>query len=134
MGPRLGAAVHQWDHVSRSRQAQARGVEGERLAAAWYEARGYQVVDRNWRCEIGEIDLVCRGPGLVVVVEVKARASDRFGHPAEAVTPAKQQRLRRLAGSWLAAHRDRSRGIPEVRFDVAAVLGGEIEVIEGAFP
>lgn len=111
---------------------QVLGAEGERRAATWYEAHGYQVVDRNWRCALGEIDLICRRDGLVVIVEVKTRASTTFGHPAEAVTPAKQRRLRKLAGRWLEGHRDRSGR--EIRFDVVAVLGEEIQVIEGAFP
>src|SRR5579872_3795991 len=74
----------------------ALGRAGEDLAAAWYEARGYAVVARNWRSAGGEIDLVARRGRLVVIVEVKARSSDRFGHPAEAVMRDKQLRLRRL--------------------------------------
>lgn len=108
------------------------GAAGEDLAAAWYEANGYRVLARNWRCREGEIDLVCLRDRVVVVCEVKTRSSDAFGHPAEAVTPAKQQRLRVLAGRWLeeeaGALRPRS-----IRFDVAAVLGGRLDVIEHAF-
>jgi putative endonuclease len=108
------------------------GAAGEDLAAAWYEANGYRVLARNWRCREGEIDLVCLRDRVVVVCEVKTRSSDAFGHPAEAVTVAKQQRLRILAGRWLeeeaAALRPRS-----VRFDVAAVLAGRLDVIESAF-
>jgi len=80
------------------------GERGERLAAAWYESRGYTVVARNWRCREGEIDLVVARPGELVFCEVKARSSDRFGTPAEAVTPAKQRRLRALAARFLAGH------------------------------
>lgn len=112
----------------------ALGAEGERLAAAWYEARRFEVVDRNWRCALGEIDLVCRRGGVVVVVEVKTRATGTFGHPAEAVTPAKQRRLRLLAGRWLQEHREPSGHRQTVRFDVVAVVGRRIQVIEGAFP
>jgi putative endonuclease len=108
------------------------GAQGEELAAAWYRAHGYDVLARNWRCREGEIDLVCAKARRLVVCEVKTRTSDAFGHPAEAVTVAKQRRLRILAGRWLEvaelAYRPR-----EIRFDVAAVLAGHLEVIEGAF-
>src|SRR5690606_20794787 len=115
------------------------GERGERLAAAWYESRGYTVVARNWRCREGEIDLVLARPGELVFCEVKARSSDRFGTPAEAVTPAKQRRLRALAARFLADH-DGGAATPAgpggrraVRFDVAAVTGGRVEVLEAAF-
>lgn len=107
-----------------------RGASGEALAAAWYEARGWVVVDRNWRCRDGELDLVLRSGRTTVFCEVKTRTSSAFGSPAEAVTPTKQRRIRRLAARWLADHPS-VRG--EVRFDVAAVLGDRVEVIEAAF-
>ncbi len=109
----------------------ARGAWGEAVAARWYEERGYQVVDRNWRCGEGELDLVLRRGATYVFCEVKARATDRFGIPAEAVTASKRRRLRRLAARWL----DDSRfGRPaSIRFDVVALLGGDVEVIEDAF-
>jgi putative endonuclease len=106
------------------------GAAGEDRAAAWYEARGYRVIARNWRCADGEIDLVVQGPGVIVFCEVKARSTDRFGSPAEAVTWAKQRRIRRLAARYLGEARP---GAPEVRFDVACILGGRLEVIEHAF-
>jgi putative endonuclease len=100
------------------------------VAAAWYEARGYEVVARNWRCREGELDLVVRQGRRVVFCEVKARTTTAFGTPQEAVTRTKQQRIRRLAARWLEDSGVRAR---EIRFDVAAVLAGEIEVLEGAF-
>jgi putative endonuclease len=106
------------------------GARGEALAAAWFEAQGYEVLDRNWRCREGEIDLVVRRQRTIVFCEVKTRTSDVFGSPAEAVTRAKRERLRHLAARWLEDSPVRPRGI---RFDVAAVLGGRLEVIEGAF-
>jgi putative endonuclease len=109
------------------------GAQGERLAADWYRTAGYEIVARNWRCRDGEIDLVVARPGELVFCEVKARSSHRFGTPAEAVTPAKQARLRRLAARFLAENgEDGRRGWP-LRFDVAAVTAGRIEVIEAAF-
>jgi putative endonuclease len=106
------------------------GGAGEDRAAAWYAAAGYRILERNWRSDQGEIDLLCLGAGLLVVCEVKARRSDRHGHPAEAVTPAKQRRLRRLAAAYAA---DSPLHFAGIRFDVATLLGAEFNVIEGAF-
>jgi len=100
------------------------------MAAAWYEANGYEVVARNWRCRDGEIDLILRRGNTIVICEVKTRSSAAFGTPAEAVTRTKQLRLRRLAAQWLHEHQV---GGSILRFDVAAVLAGELEVIEAAF-
>lgn len=107
------------------------GQSGEESVARWYLDRGYQVLARNWRRREGELDLIlCRG-GLYVFCEVKARSSVVFGTPAEAVGGQKQARIRRLAAVWLA---EESPGpAAGVRFDVACVLGGSIEVIEAAF-
>jgi putative endonuclease len=107
-----------------------RGRRGEDLAAAWYARRGFDLVARNWRCASGEVDLIVRRDGLLVVCEVKARRTDAFGPPAAAVGRVKQQRLRRLAAEWLAT--SGIRGV-EIRFDVVAVTGIEVEVIEDAF-
>ena len=109
----------------------ARGADGEARAARWYEARGWEVLDRNWRDgRNGEIDLVLRRERMIVFCEVKARRTAAYGSPAEAVTPAKQARIRRLASAWLTAQE--VRGV-EVRFDVVAILGDDLEVIEAAF-
>jgi putative endonuclease len=113
----------------------ALGAAGEDAVAAWYAAAGYEVLDRNWRCRDGELDLVVAGPGVVVFCEVKTRRSDAFGVPAEAVTREKQLRIRRLAIRWLGARGARA---PSLRFDVAAVLqqpgrAPVIEVLEAAF-
>jgi putative endonuclease len=107
------------------------GQTGEDRAVAWYRARGYEVIDRNWRCPIGEIDIVARRGHLLVVVEVKTRRTDAFGVPALAVTPVKQRRLRRLVASWLAEHRIGRR--VEIRFDVASVVGDVVTIYERAF-
>lgn len=106
------------------------GAHGERLAARRYEELGFEVVARNWRCPVGEIDLVLRGPGLLVFAEVKTRSSDRFGAPAEAVTPAKQRRIHRLAQRFCAETGERAR---ELRFDVVSVLRGRVEILDGCF-
>lgn len=108
----------------------ARGDWGEDRAAAWYRERGYEVLDRNWRCPVGEIDLVAARDRLVVIVEVKTRRTDRYGPAASAVHPGKQRRLRGLAIEWLRAHG--VRGV-ELRFDVVAITGGDLQVIQSAF-
>jgi putative endonuclease len=93
------------------------------------------VLARQWRGTRGELDLVLAGRGrggrsTIVFCEVKARATSRFGGPAAAVGPAKQEAVRRTAMEWLAAERPRYRAI---RFDVACVVGDELAVIEAAF-
>ena len=125
------------DHLPDAGAAARRalGAAGEAAAAAWYEARGYVILARNWRCRAGELDLVVGVPGLVVFCEVKARRSDRFGAPFEAVTVAKQRRIHRLGMQWLREHPQRG---ARVRFDVASVMvprdePPRIEVLEGAF-
>ncbi|HUQ38911.1 MAG TPA: YraN family protein [Acidimicrobiales bacterium] len=110
----------------------ALGADGEATVARWYEARGYAVVARNWRCRQGELDLVLQREGEVVFCEVKTRSSTRFGTPAEAVTVDKRRRLRRLAAAWLAEAPVAGRG-RALRFDVASVMGTTVDVIEAAF-
>lgn len=111
------------------------GTRGEAAVARWYRARGYTVLDRNWRVREGEIDLVVRRGRLLVFCEVKTRRGDAFGSPFDAVTARKQARLRGLALRWLAA---RGAGRVPIRFDVAAVRvaadgRAEIEVRFAAF-
>jgi putative endonuclease len=95
------------------------GQYGERLAARYLGDRGMQVLERNWRCEHGEIDLIALDGDCLVVCEVKTRRSTAFGEPVEAVTWRKAARLRRLASAWLAAHDVRPGG---VRIDVIGIL------------
>ena len=98
----------------------ALGEYGERLAARYLTDVGMVVLDRNWRCEIGEIDLVARQGDCLVVCEVKTRRRLDFGGPAAAVTPVKAARLRRLAGCWVESHPDT--GTRDLRIDVVAVM------------
>ena len=106
------------------------GDRGEALVAEWYTERGFVVLDRQWRTRHGEIDLVLGRPGLVVFCEVKTRSSSAYGSPFAAVGPQKQARLRELALRWMS---QRSGPVHRVRFDVAAVRHGHIEVIQSAF-
>ena len=122
----------------------ALGRRAESLAAAWYEEQGWRIVDRNWRCSYGEIDLVAHDGDTLVFCEVKARSGDLFGAPEEAVTPVKRSRVRRAARAWLAAGGSgcgteapqRPRGVPRftgIRFDVVSLGPDGLRVIEGAF-
>ena len=94
------------------------GRHGEDVAAALFEGAGMTVLARNWRCAQGEIDIVAVDGDCLVVCEVKTRRTSAAGTPAEAVTPAKLGRLRRLTGAWLASQPRRFR---DVRIDVVAV-------------
>jgi putative endonuclease len=118
----------------------ALGVRGEDAAVAWYRSASYEVLDRNWRRQEGELDVVARSADRRVLVfcEVKTRSSDVFGSPFEAVTAAKQRRIRSLATLWLASSRRGGTRYEHIRFDVAAVTTGpggalEVVVLEDAF-
>ncbi|GIG28011.1 YraN family protein [Cellulomonas marina] len=95
------------------------GRYGEDLVEAHLRAAGWSVLDRNWRCRAGELDLVARDGEELVAVEVKTRRSQRYGSPAEAVTAVKLARLRRLLALWLAEHDEHARA---VRVDVVCVV------------
>jgi putative endonuclease len=95
------------------------GRFGEDTAAAHLERAGLVLVERNWRCREGEIDIVAIDGRVLVFCEVKTRSTAAFGSPAEAVSPAKLRRLRMLAGRWLHEHPG---GWADLRFDVVAVL------------
>lgn len=117
------------------RAKDAVGAYGERVAVRFLADAGYAVLDRNWRCRHGELDVVAIRGGVVVFVEVKCRRSSAFGVPAAAVTSAKIERLRAAAALWLA---ERDLAEAEVRFDVVAVVrplrgAAVVEHVEGAF-
>lgn len=101
------------------RTKDALGAYGERVAAAHLVAAGMTVLERNWRCPLGEIDIVARDGDVLVICEVKTRSSVSFGHPLEAVSPRKAARLRRLAAVWI---RERQVHPPGVRIDLVGVL------------
>jgi len=86
------------------------GRAGEDRAARYLEAIGCTIVDRNWRCRAGEIDIIATTPLALLIVEVKTRRGIGFGHPLEAIDPLKQARLWRLGMTWVAAHRDLVQG------------------------
>ncbi|NMN99731.1 YraN family protein [Gordonia sp. TBRC 11910] len=94
------------------------GQLGEQMAAAHCEKLGWVVLERNWRNRYGELDIIAADGAKLVVVEVKTRSTDKFSDAAQAVTPAKLARMRRLTRMWLAAQERHWSGI---RFDVIAV-------------
>jgi putative endonuclease len=100
-------------------EKEALGRLGEQAAAEYLASAGMRILDRNWRCASGEIDIVAAERQILVVCEVKTRSGTRYGTPLEAITRAKRVRLRRLAAQWLAAH-----GVlfDEVRIDVVGLL------------
>jgi len=98
---------------------QALGAYGETLAARHLVGQGMVLLDRNWRCEAGEIDLVLRDGDVLVVCEVKTRSSNDYGTPHEAVTDVKVARLRRLAARWL---QESGATVREVRIDLVGIV------------
>lgn len=98
------------------------GRFGEGVAVRVVEGAGMQVLDRNWRCRDGEIDLVARDGSTLVFIEVKTRSSLVCGVPAAAVDRRKVARVRRLAVRWMSEHRELDQFWATVRFDVIAVV------------
>jgi len=119
--------------VDRRRQL---GQLGEQVASRYLIAQGYRLLDRNWRCRLGEIDLVAAHADQIIFVEVRTRSGMRFGSGAESVDGHKQLRLRRLALAYL-----REKRLPpdaKLRFDVVSIrlLGDgryEVDHIKHAF-
>ncbi len=110
-----------------TREKKNKGSRGEARAAEYLRQQGYCILERNYRCPLGEADLIARDGETVVFVEVKTRTSDRFGPPQAAIGPSKQKRMTAIAlhylkgKGWLTA---------PARFDVAAVsLDGERETV-----
>lgn len=95
------------------------GRRGEDLAAEHLAECGLTVIERNWRCPQGEIDLIATDGTEIVFVEVKTRSSARFGDPLESITAQKLARLRRLATAWCEAHPGNHN---RIRIDAIAVL------------
>ena len=111
------------------------GRRGEQLATSYLEGKRYVIIERNWRCPLGEIDIVASIGGTLAFVEVKTRSGVDFGHPFEAITVHKLARLRRLAGAWCEAHPGR---YDRIRIDAIAVIAPRsgpvsIEHLEGVY-
>ncbi|AFV11257.1 endonuclease [Thermacetogenium phaeum DSM 12270] len=114
--------------------ARSVGLRGEELALSFLSRLGYHLLEKNYRCRLGEIDLIMKDGQNLVFIEVKTRRSDSYGAPQEAVGPLKQAKIRKLARYYLM-----TKGIREqqVRFDVVAIrFGGgkyHIEHLKGVF-
>ena len=108
----------------------ALGRQGEQIATSYLADAGFLILERNWRCVHGEIDVICRDSLDTVFVEVKTRSSTAFGHPFETITEQKLARIRRLAGAWCEAHADQRIG--SIRIDVVSVLAppGRLPLVE----
>jgi putative endonuclease len=111
------------------------GKMGEKLACEFLGHNGYDIVERNYRCPEGEIDIIARQQDTLVFIEVRTKTSRRFGGPEESITPVKAARLRTLAAHYGQSHE----GLPEARrIDVVAVemtgngRASRIEIIENA--
>jgi putative endonuclease len=100
------------------------GRAGEDRAAQYLEHQGFTVLARNWRCRTGELDLVVGDGATVVIVEVKTRRGEAFGHPFEAIDARKRARLWRLAVEWASMHRDAMQG-RRLRIDAIGLIGSE---------
>ena len=115
----------------------ARGRWAEQHVARWYEQHGYKVIARNWRSKRGELDVVAVRNEVLAVCEVKARATLAMGTPAEAVTVAKQLKIRRATADYRQALREANDPLAHqvrcVRFDVACVLGTQLDMLLDAF-
>lgn len=94
------------------------GRMGENAGARFLESRGYRILNRNWRCDAGEVDIVAQDDVYLIFVEVKTRRSCELGYPAEAVTPERRQRYERIATQYLRSH---NLGFQSIRFDVLAI-------------
>ncbi len=105
-------------------------MAAQRRAERLLLREGYTVVARNYRCRIGELDLVCRDGNELVFVEVRSRKDARYGDAAETVNPTKQRQLARVARVFLASKQPE---FDTCRFDVVALTGDEIELIRDAF-
>jgi putative endonuclease len=105
--------------TDRGRPSQALGSSGEDIACRYLERKRYEIIARGYRMLRGEIDIVARDGRTLVFVEVKARADESHGRPEEAVTPAKQRQIRRIAQGYLLEHP--APGV-DCRFDVIAIL------------
>ena len=115
--------------MPKTRSKQQLGAQGEDLACVELERQGLQVLERNWRCRLGEIDIVAAERGAngltLVFCEVKCRSGLGFGHPLEAITFAKMQTLRQLAALWMRQHRVRASSIRLDAIGVVLIPGNE---------
>ena len=106
------------------------GSAYEKVAGAYLESKGYEIITYNFHCRSGEIDIVAKHDGYLVFIEVKYRVNEGKGHPLEAVSLQKQRTISKCAAYYLKQHRVYD--MP-VRFDVLGILGEKISLIQNAF-
>lgn len=110
------------------------GKKGEDIAAAFLEKKGYNILFRNYKCSFGEIDIIAKHKKTLSFIEVKTRSTKKYGLPQEAVTPAKQAKISRVALEFVQRYKMDNRA---ARFDVVSVQylndGCEVDLIENAF-
>ena len=115
-------------------QKQQFGKESEAIAVSHLKKNGYRILERNYRSKLGEIDIIAKDKGTLVFVEVKAKRSDRFGNPKEAVTLKKQRKISQVALYYL---NDTNQNRSKARFDVVAISLMQdrptVEIIKNAF-
>lgn len=114
------------------------GNSGEEAAGLHLQQNGYKIIQKNYRCKLGEIDIIAKDADYLVFIEVKSRKNTQYGTPSEAVNYFKQQKIKKVAQYYLM-----TKGIePNVRFDVVEIIGeiknqainiGSIKVIKNAF-
>lgn len=109
-----------------------KGSAYEKIAAEVLQEKGYHILEMNYHCKVGEVDIIARDGEYLAFVEVKYRKNDSMGLPKEAVTFAKQKKISKTAAFYLMSHHYRDD--VSVRFDVVAILGNQAEVIKNAFP
>ncbi|MBQ8802708.1 MAG: YraN family protein [Tyzzerella sp.] len=108
----------------------ATGADYEKKAAAYLESKGYEILEFNFHCRMGEIDLVAKDGEYLVFVEVKYRDSEKKGHPLEAVSAQKQRTISKCAMYYMTKN---GLSYMPVRFDVVGILGNDIQLIQNAF-
>ena len=101
-----------------------KGKFGESVAALYLEKQGYQVIEKNFRCRLGEVDIICKKNNQIVFVEVKTRTSDQYGAPSEAVTKDKVGKIRKVAALYMMSEKITNY---QVKFDVMEILLNHIE-------
>lgn len=108
----------------------AKGKFAEQKARTFLTGQNYKIIHTNWRCNLGEIDIVAREGSFLCFIEVKYRSSNSFGLPAEAVNYFKKQKLIKLAHSYIARETE---DVQDIRFDVVEVFPDKINLIRNAF-
>lgn len=109
-----------------------KGNQGEEKACEYLKKQGYKILEQNYRCKVGEVDIVARDEEYLVFVEVKYRKNKSHGLPQEAVNYPKQKKISATAGYYIMTHHMKEN--VSVRFDVVSVLDDEITLIKNAFP